>query len=147
MVARLGPRTAAPRAPSRLGAALTRAFATTLECLPALMLAWLCLRVVESWHAALAGLRVSVLFGPALANDLLALARHGFVFLIGGLVLVFTPSRRWRVLTLGVLWSLLLAAEAGLVAYHWTAGAPLGADLFGYSRAEIATTLGGRTGL
>jgi arylsulfatase A-like enzyme len=127
----------------RLGAPLT----TTLECLPALMLAWLCLRVAESWHAELAGLRVSVLFGPALANDLLALARHGFVFLVGGLVLAPMSSRRRRVLALGVLWSLLLAAEAGLVAYHWAAGAPLGADLFGYSRAEIATTLGGRTGI
>ena len=145
MVAWPDPREQTPRAPSRLRAALTDAFATTLECLPALMLAWLCLRVAESWHAALAGLRMSVLFGPALANDLLALARHGFVFLAGGLVLALMPSRRWRVLTLGVLWSPLLVVEAGLVACHWSAGTPLGADLFGYSRAEIATTLGGRT--
>jgi hypothetical protein len=94
MVARSDPYKAPPRAPSRLRAALTRAFATTLESLPALIVAWLCLRVAESWHAALAGLRVSVLFGPALANDLLALARHGFVFLTGGLVLALIPSRR-----------------------------------------------------
>jgi len=35
--------------------------------------------------------------------------------------------------------------QAALVQYHWVAGVPLGADLFGYSRSEIATTAGGRT--
>jgi hypothetical protein len=37
----------------------------------------------------------------------------------------------------------LLAAQAGLLQYHWIAGVPLGADLFGYTRAEVATTVAG----
>lgn len=141
-----GARRTRARLPGWFGAALTRVFATVLAALPALVLAWLCLRVAETWHAGAAGLRVSVLFGPALANDLLALVRHAFILLAGGLLLAPIPSRRWRVLALGLLCSLLLVGEAGLVAYHWRAGVPLGADLFGYSRDEIATTLGGRTG-
>lgn len=104
--------------PPWFSVAFTRAFATVLDALPALMLAWLCLRVAETWHAGAAGLRVSLLFGPALANDLLALARHAFILLAGGLLLAPLPSRRWRVLALGLLCSLLLVGEAGLVAYY-----------------------------
>ena len=128
----------------RLLARLGGAMATACECLPALLAGWLVLRIAETFHAGAGNVDVSVLFGPALANDLLALARYAFVFLLGALPLAVLPHRRWRVVALGVAWGALLAVQAGLMQYHWTAGVPLGADLFGYSRAEIATTLGGR---
>jgi hypothetical protein len=128
----------------RLLARLGGAMATACECLPALLAGWLVLRVAETFHAGAGGVDVSALLGPALANDLLALARHAFVFLLGAVPLAALPRRRWRVVALGVAWGVLLAVQAGLLQYHWSAGVPLGADLFGYSRAEIATTLGGR---
>ena len=133
-----------PRFAGKLLARVKGALATGLETLPALLAGWLVLRIAETIHAGAGGIEVSVLFGPALANDLLALARYAFVFLLGAVPLALLPRRRWRVMALGVLWSALLAAQAGLLQYHWTAGVPLGADLFGYSRAEIATTVGGR---
>jgi phosphoglycerol transferase MdoB-like AlkP superfamily enzyme len=120
------------------------ALATALETLPALLAGWLVLRIAETIHAGAGGIKVSVLFGPALANDLLALARYAFVFLLGAVPLALLPRRRWRVVALGIVWGALLAAQAGLLQYHWAAGVPLGADLFGYSRAEIATTVGVR---
>jgi hypothetical protein len=110
---------------SALGAAL----ADVLSCLPALMLAWLCLRAGETWHAAGAGLKLAILFGPALANDLLSLLRYGFLFVLGAPLLAVVPARRWRIGLLGASWSLLLAAQAGLLQYQWIAGAPLGADV------------------
>jgi hypothetical protein len=117
--------------------------ATALDCLPALAIAWLVLRAAESVHAGGAGVKVAALFGPALANDLLALLRHAFILIAGALPLALLPGRRARVIALGIWFGLLLGADAALVQYHWTAGVPLGADLFGYSRAEIATTVGG----
>ena len=133
--------------PSFAGKLLARvkgAVATAFETLPALVAGWLVLRIAETIHAGTGGIKVSVLAGPALANDLLALARYGFVFLLGAVPLALLPRRRWRVMALGVLWGALLAVQAGLLQFHWTAGVPLGADLFGYSRAEIATTTGVR---
>jgi hypothetical protein len=123
--------------------ALGAALVDVLSCLPALMLAWLCLRVAETWHAAGAEVKVAILFGPALANDLLSLLRYGFAFVLGAPLLAAVPARRWRIALLGGTWSLLLAAQAGLLQYHWIAGVPLGADLFGYTRAEVATTVAG----
>ncbi|AWG45829.1 MULTISPECIES: LTA synthase family protein [unclassified Massilia] len=123
--------------------ALGGALGEVLGCLPALMLAWLCLRVAETWHVAGGEIKVSVLFGPALANDLLSLLRYGFLFVLGAPLLALLPKRRWRMALLGVSWSLLLGLQTGLLQYHWVAGVPLGADLFGYTRAEVATTVGG----
>lgn len=126
-----------------LARALGAALGEVLGCLPALVLAWLCLRVAESWHAAGGEMKVSILFGPALANDLLSLLRYGFLFVLGAPLLALVPAPRWRRALLGACWSLLLAAQAGLLQYHWVAGVPLGADLFGYTGAEVATTVGG----
>jgi phosphoglycerol transferase MdoB-like AlkP superfamily enzyme len=122
--------------------ALGAALCEVLSCLPALMLAWLCLRVAETSHVA-GEIKVSILFGPAIANDLLALLRYGFLFVLGAPLLALVPARRWRIALLGLCWSLLLAGQAGLLQYQWIAGVPLGADLFGYTRAEVATTVGG----
>lgn len=135
----------APAGPvGRLFARLGGALATTLECLPALLAGWLVLRIAETIHAGAGGVKASVLFGPALANDLLALARYGFVLLLVAAPLALL-RRRGRVLALGIVWGLLLAVQTALLQYHWSAGVLLGADLFGYTRAEIATTLGGRS--
>ena len=123
--------------------ALGAALGEVPGCLPALVLAWLCLRVAESWHAAGGEMKVSILFGPALANDLLSLLRYGFLFVLGAPLLALVPGPRWRRALLGACWSLLLLAQAGLLQYHWVAGVPLGADLFGYTGAEVATTVGG----
>jgi len=123
------------------GRAVGVALGEVLGCLPALMLAWLCLRVAETWHAA-GDVQVSILFGPALANDLLSLLRYGFLFVLGAPLLALAPSRRARTVLLGVCWSVLLACQAGLVQYHWAAGAPLGAELFDHTPADIAAALG-----
>ena len=136
-----------PAAPVKELGPVRRALATALgdmlSCLPALMLAWLCLRVLETWHVAGGEIKVSTMFGPALANDLLSLLRYGFVFVLGAPLLALAPARRWRMALLGLAWSLLLVFEAGLLQYQWIAGVPLGADLFGYTRAEVATTVAG----
>lgn len=144
MVAVAGKPPAAPaQAPGPLRRALGAALGDVLSCLPALVLAWLCLRVAESWHVAGGAVKLASMFGPALANDLLSLLRYGFLFVLGAPLLALVPARRWRLALLGLSWSLLLAFQAGLLQYQWIAGVPLGADLFGYTRAEVATTVGG----
>ncbi len=127
---------------TRLAAALDAA-AFTLTSLPALALAWLCLRVAEGIHAGAAGVPQSTLFGVGVGNDALSLLRYGFVFLLASLPLALTASRRLRIACLGTLWSVLLLAQATLLQYHWVSGVPLGADLFAYSGLEVATTVAG----
>ena len=128
-----------PRVVERLG----RALAFPFEALPALVLAWLCLRIAEAIHASGAGVPQSGLFGAGLGNDLLSLLRFCFVFLLGALPLALVPSRRWRTVLLGAIWSLLLLAHAALLQYHWISGVPLGADLFAYSAGEVRSTVAG----
>jgi hypothetical protein len=137
------PAAAPGREPAPARRALGAALVDVLSCLPALMLAWLCLRAAETWHAAGGEVKVSILFGPALANDLLSLLRYCFLFVLGAPLLAPVSTRRWRIGLLGASWSVLLAAQASLLQYHWIAGVPLGADLFGYTRAEVATTVAG----
>lgn len=119
------------------------ALAHALAALPALVAAWLCLRGAESLHAAGAGLPQSTLFGAAIGNDALALLRYAFLILLAALPLGLSTSRRVRTMLLGLGWSALLCAHAALLHYHWSAGVPLGADLFAYSFTEIGTTVAG----
>jgi len=119
------------------------ALAYTLAALPALVVAWLCLRGAESLHAAGAGLPQSTLFGAAIGNDALALLRYAFLILLAALPLALPPSLRLRTVLLGLGWSALLCAHAALLHYHWRAGVPLGADLFAYSFTEIRTVVAG----
>ena len=132
-----------PRRLRGLGERLARALAFPFEALPALVLAWLCLRIAEAIHASGAGVPQATLFGAALGNDLLSLLRFGFVFLLGALPLALIPSTRWRTLALGLVWSALLFAHAALMQYHWAAGVPLGADLFARSSGEVRATIAG----
>ncbi|WP_020652839.1 LTA synthase family protein [Massilia niastensis] len=125
------------------GGACANALACAFETLPALMAAWLCLRIAEAIHASAAGVPQSTLFGTGVGNDAMSLLRFGFVFLLGALPLALVPSRRARVVLLGAIWSMLLCFHAALLQYHWVSGVPLGADLFAYSASEIGTTVGG----
>ena len=126
-----------------LGERLARALSFSFDALPALVLAWFCLRIAEAVHASSIGVPQATLFGAGLGNDLLSLLRFGFVFLLGSLPLALIPSPRWRTFALGLVWSALLFAHAALLQYHWISGVPLGADLFAYSRTEVAATVAG----
>lgn len=123
--------------------AVLGAMGQALGALPALVVAWLCLRVAESIHAGASGMPQSTLFGAAVGNDALALLRHGFLIMLGALPLALLPWRRARAVLLGLGWSVLLCLHAALLQYQWTSGVPLGADLFAYSRTEIAATVAG----
>jgi hypothetical protein len=125
------------------GVRLARALAFSFDALPALVLAWLCLRIAEAIHASGIGVPQATLFGAGLGNDLLSLLRFGFVFLLGALPLALIPSMRRRTLVLGLAWSALLFVHAALLQYHWLSGVPLGADLFAYSWTEVAATVAG----
>lgn len=122
---------------------LARALSLSFNALPALVLAWLCLRIGEAVHASSIGVPQATLFGAGLGNDLLSLLRFGFVFLLGALPLALIPAPRWRTFALGLVWSALLCAHAALLQYHWISGVPLGADLFAYSGTEVAATVSG----
>jgi phosphoglycerol transferase MdoB-like AlkP superfamily enzyme len=124
-------------------AAAGNACARVLDCLPALALSWLVLRVAELGHGHPGGSSFAALALPALFNDGLALVRHGFVLMLSALPLLLAPSARWQVRLLGIAWTVLLCVQAALVQYHWVAGVPLGADLFGYSLDEMRTTVAG----
>lgn len=127
----------------RLGATVAAVLARVLECLPALGFSWLVLRAAELVRGHDTGTSFGVLALSAVINDALALARHGFVLMLLALPLLVIPSDRWRVRALGLCWTLLLCVQAVLVQYHWVAGVPLGADLFGYTPDEIRTTVAG----
>ncbi|QNB00845.1 hypothetical protein [Massilia sp. Se16.2.3] len=65
-----------PERPRAALAWLARAFAFPVDALPALVLAWLCLRIAEAIHASSAGVPQATLFGAGLGNDLLSLLRR-----------------------------------------------------------------------
>jgi hypothetical protein len=128
---------------SKLVAAAAGTFARVLDCVPALAAAWLVLRGAELWHGHAAGAPYAAVAVAALVNDGLALLRYGFVLMLAALPLLLIRSTRWRVRALGAGWTMLLCVQAALVQYHWVAGTPLGADLFGYSLGEVRTTVAG----
>ena len=123
--------------------AAERAGARLWAWLPALLLAQL---VLASW-AALRALPESAgvpgVAAVAVGNQLLFLLRALPLLLLLGWPLASLPGRRAALLAVGVLWSLFLLLQAGLEQYYLAARVPLGADLFGYSLAEIRTTVGG----
>ena len=79
----------------------------------------------------------------AIGQGLLTLLRALPLLALLSWPLLLLRSGHLRLLAVGTLWSLLLLAETGLEHYYRVSGTLLGADLFGYSRAEIATTLSG----
>ncbi len=79
--------------------------------------------------------------GVALAQALLVLLRVVPILLLLSLPLLGMKNNRWRGVAVALLWSLFIAVQALLDQYYQVAHVPLGADVFGYSLAEIRTTL------
>lgn len=125
-----------------MGDAAGSAASRFVAWLPALLLA----QVVLSALAASRALppdgawRVIAL---AVGNQLLFLLRALPVLFLLSWPLLALRHARLRLLAVGMLWSLFLLLQAGLEQYYLASGVPLGADLFGYSVAEIRTTVGG----
>jgi arylsulfatase A-like enzyme len=117
-----------------------------LAALPALALGLVLLRLaelVEGWPpGATAGARLSSV-ARAFLGDLLAVGRYlPVLFLVSWPVLALR-SRWARFGAIGGLWSALILAQLGLVAYFLNTRVPLGADLFSYSWHEIKTSAAG----
>lgn len=111
--------------------------------LPALLLAQLVLALWAALRAAPDAAGAPALVALAVGNQLLFLLRALPLLLLLGWPLASLPGRRAALLAVGALWSLFLLLQAGLEQYYLAARVPLGADLFGYSLAEIRTTVGG----
>lgn len=79
--------------------------------------------------------------GVATAQALLVLLRAAPLLLLLSLPLLALKRPLPRAIALALLWSLFLLVQAGLEQYFQVAQVPLGADLFGYSIAEIRTTV------
>lgn len=126
----------------RAGDAAVSAASRFVAWSPALLLAQLAFSVWSAcralppdgaWHLA----------ALAVGNQLLFLLRALPVLFLLSWPLLALRHARLRLLAVGALWSLFLLLQAGLEQYYLTSGVPLGADLFGYSLAEIRTTVGG----
>lgn len=111
--------------------------------LPTLLLAQLVLTLWSALRAVPEAAGAPVLVALAVGNQLLFLLRALPLLLLLAWPLASLPGRRAALLAVGALWSLFLLLQAGLEQYYLAARVPLGADLFGYSLAEIRTTVGG----
>ncbi|GLQ98250.1 LTA synthase family protein [Dyella mobilis] len=118
---------------------------------PALLLAQFALVACAVFNgvadAAWDGSQRWAIAGIALAQAGLVLLRVVPILLLLSLPLLLLQRERMRIVALAVLWSLFVLVQAGLNQYFQVAHVPLGADLFGYSMAEIHTTLSGDTPL
>lgn len=94
---------------------------------------------VASWT----GSQKLAIVGVALAQACLLLLRAAPILLLLSLPLLALRWRRVRGVSLAALWSIFVFVQAALDLYFQAAQVPLGADLFGYSAAEIHTTLAG----
>lgn len=106
---------------------------------PALALAQLAVVAVALVAAAGAGGTGHA--AMAVVQSLLVLLRAVPVLLLLSLPLLLLKRPRVRMVALGLLWSLFIAVQVMLDLYFQVAQVPLGADLFGYSLAEIRVTL------
>lgn len=79
--------------------------------------------------------------GVAALQALLVLLRAVPILLLLSLPLLALKRVWLRGLSIAALWSVFIALQALLDQYYQVAHVPLGADLFGYSLAEIRTTL------
>ena len=105
---------------------------------PGLLLGLLVLHATE-WPQALA-LGTGMALLQLLCNDALMLLRAWPLWCLLCWPLTWLPKgpRTWA---LGLLGSLWLLVQAGLAQYFSLSGVPLGADLLGYTLAEIRTTV------
>ena len=121
-----------------------------LDCLPALVIALLCLRTVELIAGIQTGAgqtEVALTVATAVGLDLVSLARYLPGLFLCSLPFFLIRSRPAQFYAIGLVWSVLVLVQAALMQYFLTARVPLGADLFAYSWREIQTTVGGGTNL
>jgi uncharacterized sulfatase len=115
-----------------------------LICAPALLAGLLALRAWALWQGWPAvSVDAASLIGSASLADLLVFARALPLLCLLSWPLLRLRSERTRYVTLALLWSLWLLVPIALEQYFLAARVPLGADLFGYSWEEIATTADG----
>lgn len=121
------------------------AAASFLSLVPALLAGMLCLRAWALWleWPAQAVTASAGVIGAAVLQDLLVFGRGLPLLFLLSWPLLRLRDVRWRVTTVGLLWAAWLAVQIALEQYFLAARVPLGADLFGYSWAEIATTIDG----
>lgn len=120
---------------NRLGTAASR----FLGFLPAVLLGGACARALEFLFAGAAP--GDMLLGAAL--DLLALARYLPLLFLLTLPALLIEADRARWIAVGGLWSAMLVTQICLMQYALITRVPLGADLFGYSVAEVAQSFTG----
>lgn len=133
--------TPAPSHWKRIGQLLA-AFA---ECLPALIIAMISLRVTELHLPFAESASKDNLFPQALAADLLSMLRYAPLLFVLTLPALLVRNRTRQSVAIGAMWTIPVLLQAALVAYTSTSGVALGSDLFAYSLAEIDTTIGGST--
>jgi len=114
-----------------------------LSLAPALLAGVLLLRLWSLWMAAAAQPLPWRDVAAALGEDLLVLGRSLPLLFLVSWPLLRLRNARWRIATLAVVWSAWLAVQVALEQYFLATRVPLGADLFGYSVQEIATTVAG----
>ncbi len=120
------------------------AWARFSSVFPVLLLAQLVLvamAVSNGVAGAGGGLQTGTIAGIAGVQALLMLLRTVPLLMLLSLPLLMIKRALPRTIALGVLWSLFIVVQVLLDQYFQVAHVPLGADLFGYSIAEIRTTL------
>ncbi|HVC18314.1 MAG TPA: LTA synthase family protein, partial [Rhodanobacter sp.] len=134
-------------ASARRGNPRSRFSAAFPALLPAQLALVACAVVNGAADVAWDGSQKWAIAGIAFAQAALVLLRAVPILLLLSLPLLALQRERLRIVALAVLWSLFIVVQAGLNQYFQVAHVPLGADLFGYSAAEIRTTLSGDTPL
>lgn len=117
-----------------------------LAALPALVLGLVSLRLAElaeGWPPGTTASAGSWSVVAAFAQDLLTLGRYLPALFVLSWPVLALRSRRARFWGIGVLWSVVILAQLGLVAYFLDTRVLLGADLFSYSWSEIKTSAAG----
>lgn len=97
----------------------------------------LLLRVPEFFHVFNAQDNLSETVGIMLLNDLLALLKGSFVWLVLAAPCLLISKPGVRSMFFSTLSSFILIFEAGLIHYYQVSGVPLGADVFAYSFSEL----------
>lgn len=122
------------------------AAARLLAWWPALLAAQLVLALWAAVRALPPGVAAPPVVSVAAGSQLLFLLRALPLLCLLAWPLAALRSRRAALAGVGGLWSLFLLLQVGLEQYYLAARVPLGADLFGYSAAEIRTTVAGAGG-
>jgi uncharacterized sulfatase len=118
---------------------------------PALLLAFLAIRVMELFHMSMANdlsRDFRTVAEQALLSDSMTLvAMLPFLFIPFFLVYLITATMRPRYCAYGIGGSIVVFSYVLLVKYFTTTLVPLGSDLFGYSFNDIVITVKGGTKL